>query len=617
MNFDSNDRFSYRDGRLTKSEDGCAVADDFFTVGGAKNLENASRVESVSVVVGENGTGKTSLASFLNQVLAGGRAPCNYVFVVKKDGRFFCFENIGDRLDDGSLRKTYGDNWVRRTRALEDKATDATDFGILYYSPYFNATPTFPIGSSDAFVDLSTTGLLHRTLDMKDCAQREESTTLRMIERLGRKLKKSERGVGPLPSPGSFEIVPNREYVVSVEKTCANRSRGLSSLALFEDVRRRTRRKLEGDAHDERTAAYYYGWMCEALDIGDVQDPVLGVLAGYLAQWIDASQDREWVFRESESYLMKLCDAANAICVDVYDACRLDERRGQDGVDSRLRVCWSSLHAEQRQHVRGKAIKRLKDIRAGGESAIHRQFLAVIKAMASLCGTSSALDNGSYLVRVDGAEQQRMFYTLRNEYRELQKNDLFRRSFDFLSFGDSAMSSGERAFLSLMGRLDECIGDAPDAGIGDQRCNCNDLLLFLDEAETTLHPEWQRSLVKNVIWYIERFTRNRRVHVIFATHSPTLLSDIPSGNVVALPQRDDSRNECHLAGIQTFGLNVFDLYRGLFNTHDGMMGHFAKDKINDLLRAAGKRALSDPERQTVKLVGDPLIRDFLDRKVNP
>lgn len=33
MNFDSNDRFSYRDGRLTKSEGGCAVADDFFTVG--------------------------------------------------------------------------------------------------------------------------------------------------------------------------------------------------------------------------------------------------------------------------------------------------------------------------------------------------------------------------------------------------------------------------------------------------------------------------------------------------------------------------------------------------------------------------------------------------------
>ena len=52
------------------------------------------------------------------------------------------------------------------------------------------------------------------------------------------------------------------------------------------------------------------------------------------------------------------------------------------------------------------------------------------------------------------------------------------------------MSSGEMAFLSMFARLYRFVWD---------KTNLEDeVMIFLDEAETTLHPEWQRRLVAMV-----------------------------------------------------------------------------------------------------------------------
>lgn len=617
MNFDGTDRFLYRDGRLTCIESAADIPQTFFSVCDTGKAKNKSRVESVSVIVGENGAGKTSLACLLNQILSGGKVPCRYVVVARIDDNFVCHENIGVEFDDRIPREKYGVSWVHRPQGVDQSPIAAYDFGILYYSPYFNATPTFAIGESDAFVDLSTTGLLHRSGDVKMCSAREEATTLRMINRIGRRLKKSEKHSGPLPTPGLFEVSIDWDYIVSIERMCSERSRKISKRLLYENVHRRIRRKLISVSPEEEESQCF-AWFREALDIADFRDPVLGILAGYLAQLIESSRRDDALRPDADSYLMALCNVANELCAEIYGGSDLDERPDLWPINSRSRAYAMTLTANRRKQIREESVKRLKAIRVNtDEMSIHKQFLAVLADVAALCGDMPLSQNGEYTIPVDGIEDQRLFYQLRADYLKLQKNERLRRSIDFLSFGNAVMSSGERAFLSLMGRLDECIGDDADIKENGLRCDRKNLLLFLDEAETTLHPEWQRSLVKNVIWYIERLTVGRRVHVIFATHSPTLLSDVPSGNVVVLPRRGDTRNECHLTDIQTFGLNVFDLYRGLFNTHDGMMGHFAKDKINDLLRKVDKRSmLSEDDRRIIDLVGDSLIRDFLNRE-NP
>ena len=82
----------------------------------------------------------------------------------------------------------------------------------------------------------------------------------------------------------------------------------------------------------------------------------------------------------------------------------------------------------------------------------------------------------------------------------------------------------------------------------------------------------------NQFWYFEGFTRNVRAHVIFASHSPMLLSDLPIENVVFLD------NEYGKGGLNnTFGANIFDLYRLAFDQSNGITGEFAANKIKDAL----------------------------------
>lgn len=76
FNFDSNYRFSIenRQLRLTRKH---VVPRKFFRVEEAA----ASHVDAVSAIIGENGTGKTSVAAFLNEALANG---------IEKSRKFVC-----------------------------------------------------------------------------------------------------------------------------------------------------------------------------------------------------------------------------------------------------------------------------------------------------------------------------------------------------------------------------------------------------------------------------------------------------------------------------------------------------------------------------------------------
>ena len=197
----------------------------------------------------------------------------------------------------------------------------------------------------------------------------------------------------------------------------------------------------------------------------------------------------------------------------------------------------------------------------------------------------------------------------------------------FLRIRLAHVSSGEMSYLAMFARLHRAM-----KSLGYNRNTKSapskplHMLVFIDEAETTMHPEWQRQLVSNVIWYFEGFTSNVRAHVIFASHSPMLLSDLPIDNVIFLD------NEYEKSGMRnTFGANIFDLYRLAFNQANGPMGAFAKRKIDKALKKVAevvsakhsmnydpnnvgnddRLRLDDETEATLKLIGDPLIDRYL------
>lgn len=201
-----------------------------------------------------------------------------------------------------------------------------------------------------------------------------------------------------------------------------------------------------------------------------------------------------------------------------------------------------------------------------------------------------------------------------------------------------SISSGEMAFYTMFGRLFERFTrfESEDCLRGD----ATEALVFFDEAETTLHPSFQRGLVFNMIWFFETLFPRVKVHLVFATHSPILLSDIPKHNCKFLfrSHKRDSRTEIPertntaielLRLKNTFGANIFDLYRLSFFMRDGTIGLFAEQKIQMLLSEINKQrslsldrtdssdngqlALSDQLMEIKSLIGDPFLSSYVER----
>lgn len=63
----------------------------------------------------------------------------------------------------------------------------------------------------------------------------------------------------------------------------------------------------------------------------------------------------------------------------------------------------------------------------------------------------------------------------------------------------------------------------------------NNQLYFLDEPDNMLHPNWQRAYVKELLTLLKNTQIN--YHILLASHSPFLLSDLPKQNVIFLEKR--------------------------------------------------------------------------------
>ena len=115
--------------------------------------------------------------------------------------------------------------------------------------------------------------------------------------------------------------------------------------------------------------------------------------------------------------------------------------------------------------------------------------------------------------------------------------------------------------------------------------NQNEYLLFLDEPDNTLHPEWQKKFLNELIYIIKKL--DKKIHILITTHSPFLLSDIPKENVIFL-EKDKDTGECinatNTLNIKTFGANIHTLLSHGFFMKDGLIGEFAKEKIQSIIK---------------------------------
>lgn len=114
----------------------------------------------------------------------------------------------------------------------------------------------------------------------------------------------------------------------------------------------------------------------------------------------------------------------------------------------------------------------------------------------------------------------------------------------------------------------------------------------------------------------EEFPRNY-FQIIITSHSPIILSDIPQENSIFLKRNEDGKIVQDKHGIQTFGANIYTLYKDAFFIKDGLaMGSFARGKINSWIEEIKEGGTdADDIKKKLELIGEPIIRKRLEKIV--
>lgn len=104
--------------------------------------------------------------------------------------------------------------------------------------------------------------------------------------------------------------------------------------------------------------------------------------------------------------------------------------------------------------------------------------------------------------------------------------------------------------------------------------------VILDEIELYFHPEMQRQFVFLLLNAIRcvKFRHLRGINLLFVTHSPFILSDIPSDNVLALGSTGENHNP-----IKTFGANIMEMLADTFFM-DSSIGESVRREISRLVK---------------------------------
>lgn len=180
------------------------------------------------------------------------------------------------------------------------------------------------------------------------------------------------------------------------------------------------------------------------------------------------------------------------------------------------------------------------------------------------------------------------------------------------------LSSGERQFLSTTSAIMYHLINLRSIRKGRPAYRCFNIVL--DEVELCFHPEYQRQFVYELLRLVKLvgFMDRCSLNIILTTHSPFILSDIPSSNILYLK---DGKQQANDSFVNPFGANISDILRQSFFLENGFMGKFAQRKIQDLIcfliNDDGKRngydmSLAD---NLIKTIGDPLLQKHLKRMV--
>lgn len=563
----------------------------------------------VSALAGPNGAGKTSLIRILEAI----KYPIKkmvFILAIEAKGDILIYYNLnggrliieakGCKIEDKHVINAYNeddDPWMN-CDALN------TCFNLVYYSPYYTVSNNL-FHNDERFVDISTTALVN--------AAAEEGVAGRRHIVAAFKADEFKRLVGFYDS--KKEMFPDLQGLAIVPNLYATNDIASVFYKLVSDEKSRIEILEKKSGNPERQ------FTDKELDrLGNMLSFLMTTFEDGFMQMVQSLAAYVWNYRTYKDAKFKEDSFGAGLyecLMGMKDVSKTDDKKRRKHILYFLKKNDYNKVGPCKMPVGDLDYKK-------SENPLYEFFLFISKLKSK-----SGEDGISSLV-LPWRKVRNNIESLSALYAHCCKIGNFME----LRF-DPPRSSGQCALHTFYARLLGHFAETRDIVAG---YDGNDFsrefakhlesgwIVVLDEVEVTLHPEWQRGLVADLLTEFNKYFKGFNVHFIFATHSPIILSDIPKGNIVFL---DEGHKvvESNFGGENTFGASIFDLYRLAFNQSNGTTGEFATNKIKDALVKVAKvvaarvdssgtphepDALDDDTKLVLSQIGDPIFRKYLD-----
>ena len=166
---------------------------------------------------------------------------------------------------------------------------------------------------------------------------------------------------------------------------------------------------------------------------------------------------------------------------------------------------------------------------------------------------------------------------------------------DILKIEEEGLSDGERIKLQYFSTLHGVLR-------GELK-NKEYITLLFDEVETFLHPEWSRRFLYELIEELGRY-KDKKFKLIFATHSPFLIADVLAKDCIYL-EKENGKIEAKIRNdVKTFGANIIDLFKNTMFL-ESTFGKFATEKIKGIVDKIEKaEKYSDIKSEVDFIIGE-------------
>lgn len=217
----------------------------------------------------------------------------------------------------------------------------------------------------------------------------------------------------------------------------------------------------------------------------------------------------------------------------------------------------------------------------------------------------------------------------------LKRNDWFTELIDYLPppffvskirFTDGSyfddLSSGEKQKIYSLNsviyhlRNLESINNNKRRNTENRVSSYQSVNLIFDEVELYYHPQYQKETISSLLNLIRisnfRFIKN--INIVFLTHSPFILSDIPIQNTALLTiDKKTGKSKLVKRKKQSFGANIHDLLADNFFLTGTMIGDLADRRIVQLIKKIKTGEVTKENKLLLKLIGDTFLKTSIEQ----